>query len=213
MNSTRRGTPEQLSHPRTSRSLCSVRLTTLRLALHQMSRLHIVPPPSRTIWFTLLSANLVGIAEMRNATEGVPYRFWTISVGNGLRAVPLRGRGNKIRRERLQAFTGAHYRAGRVAIMDMEVQRLADFAGIFAGAGPATLWAYIDPGSGGLMLQLLLGGIGGVFVACRLYWRRIVSKFRPEPTASETVVGESAPTTGVAAASGKKDDAEQRRAA
>ena len=49
--------------------------------------------------FLGLSVNLVGIAEMRNATEGVPYRFWPSSVGNGLRAVPLRGRGNKIRGE------------------------------------------------------------------------------------------------------------------
>ena len=37
-----------------------------------------------------ISANLVGNADIRNATEGVPYRFWPFSVGNGLRAVPLR---------------------------------------------------------------------------------------------------------------------------
>ena len=43
----------------------------------------------------------------------------------------------------------------------------------------AVLWApgaqaYLDPGSGGLLLQLLLGGIAGLAVAARLYWHRIL---------------------------------------
>jgi hypothetical protein len=35
--------------------------------------------------------------------------------------------------------------------------------------GPA--WAYLDPGTGSMMLQLLLGG-AGVMVVGRLYWHR-----------------------------------------
>ena len=57
------------------------------------------------MWF---SANLVGIADMRNATEGVPYRFWPSSVGNGLRVIPLRGRGLKIRGEPDFSIRGVH---------------------------------------------------------------------------------------------------------
>jgi len=39
------------------------------------------------------------------------------------------------------------------------------------GASPAH--AYLDAGSGSMMLQLLLGGIAGLGVAARLYWQRI----------------------------------------
>jgi hypothetical protein len=35
-------------------------------------------------------------------------------------------------------------------------------------------YAYLDPGSGGMMVQLLLGGVAGIGVLCRLYWRRFV---------------------------------------
>ena len=42
-------------------------------------------------------------------------------------------------------------------------------------AGPA--YAYLDPGSGSMMLQLLLGGIAGLFVIFKLYWRRLLMVF------------------------------------
>jgi hypothetical protein len=32
--------------------------------------------------------------------------------------------------------------------------------------------AYIDPGIGGMLLQLLLGGIAGALVIIKLYWHR-----------------------------------------
>ena len=38
--------------------------------------------------------------------------------------------------------------------------------------------AYIDPGSGSLLLQMVLGGIAALWVAIRLYWRRLVGAFR-----------------------------------
>jgi hypothetical protein len=38
--------------------------------------------------------------------------------------------------------------------------------------------AYLDPGSGSMMLQLLLGGIVGVGVIIRLYWTAFVNLFR-----------------------------------
>jgi len=36
-----------------------------------------------------------------------------------------------------------------------------------------TLHAYIDPGSGSLILQVLLGGLTGVAVVIRVYWRSV----------------------------------------
>jgi hypothetical protein len=37
--------------------------------------------------------------------------------------------------------------------------------------GPA--WAYLDPGTGSMMLQLLLGGIAGAMVVGKVYWHRV----------------------------------------
>lgn len=34
--------------------------------------------------------------------------------------------------------------------------------------------AYLDPGSGSMLLQLLLGGVAGAAVILRLYWRRLL---------------------------------------
>ncbi|MGE0825156.1 MAG: hypothetical protein AB7G75_21730 [Candidatus Binatia bacterium] len=35
--------------------------------------------------------------------------------------------------------------------------------------------AYLDPGSGSMFLQLLLGGFAGVAVILKLYWRRLLT--------------------------------------
>jgi len=43
-------------------------------------------------------------------------------------------------------------------------------------ASPAQ--AYIDPGVGGMLLQLLLGGVAGVVVIMRLYWERVTLTVR-----------------------------------
>ena len=40
------------------------------------------------------------------------------------------------------------------------------------------LLAYMDPGSGSLLLQILLGGIAGAAVAMKLFWSRIKDFFR-----------------------------------
>ena len=40
---------------------------------------------------------------------------------------------------------------------------------------PLTAQAYIDPGSGSLVLQLLIGSVVGLFVAVKLYWKKIVA--------------------------------------
>jgi hypothetical protein len=38
--------------------------------------------------------------------------------------------------------------------------------------------AYLDPGSGAMILQILLGGVAGVAVLFRLFWHRITGVLR-----------------------------------
>ncbi len=37
--------------------------------------------------------------------------------------------------------------------------------------------AYLDPGSGSMLLQVLLGGFAAVGVAAKLYWHRLATLF------------------------------------
>jgi hypothetical protein len=37
--------------------------------------------------------------------------------------------------------------------------------------------AYLDPGSGSMLIQLLLGGVAGLAVIVKLFWRRILDIF------------------------------------
>lgn len=46
-------------------------------------------------------------------------------------------------------------------------------------ASPAM--AYLDPGTGSMILQLVLGGVAGALVILKLYWARLKSLFvRPQ---------------------------------
>jgi hypothetical protein len=55
------------------------------------------------------------------------------------------------------------------------------------------LFAYLDPGSGSMLLQLLLGGVAALGVGLKLYWQRVKSFLRldrgrsrePEPRTEE----------------------------
>jgi hypothetical protein len=42
----------------------------------------------------------------------------------------------------------------------------------------ALVLAYLDPGSGSMIVQLLVGGAAALGVSLRLYWRRILSLLR-----------------------------------
>ena len=42
-------------------------------------------------------------------------------------------------------------------------------------ANPLAAHAYIDPGAGSILLQLLLGGVAGAFVFFRLFKQRLFS--------------------------------------
>lgn len=52
---------------------------------------------------------------------------------------------------------------------------------------PSAAWAYLDPGSGSMLLQVLLGGIAGAVVLVRIYWRRLLTALglRKEPETLE----------------------------
>jgi hypothetical protein len=59
-------------------------------------------------------------------------------------------------------------------------------------------WAYLDPGTGSMMLQLLLGGVVGAMVVGKVYWHRfrgfVTSRFSGKP-------GEGARSTHASASS------------
>lgn len=38
-------------------------------------------------------------------------------------------------------------------------------------------YAYFDPGTGSVILQLLIGGVGGALVIGKLYWNKILGFF------------------------------------
>jgi hypothetical protein len=42
----------------------------------------------------------------------------------------------------------------------------------------ALVIAYLDPGSGSMIVQLLVGGVAAVGVSVRLFWGRILSLLR-----------------------------------
>jgi hypothetical protein len=50
------------------------------------------------------------------------------------------------------------------------------------------LLGYLDPGTGSLLLQAIVGGVAAAAVTARLYWRRISRVFRrgPEDEGSTT---------------------------
>jgi hypothetical protein len=49
--------------------------------------------------------------------------------------------------------------------------------GVLVMASETRLEAYLDPGSGSMLVQLLLGGTAGLAVILRLGWRRLLDRF------------------------------------
>ncbi len=49
-------------------------------------------------------------------------------------------------------------------------------------ACPQPAFAYIDPGTGSMLLQGLLAGVAGLIVVLKLYWFRIKNFFFPKST-------------------------------
>ncbi len=51
-------------------------------------------------------------------------------------------------------------------------------------------YAYLDGGTGSIMLQGLLAGIAGALAVLRLYWAKVKSFFSRKPSATQVQVGE-----------------------
>jgi hypothetical protein len=45
--------------------------------------------------------------------------------------------------------------------------------------------AYLDAGSGSLIVQAIVAGAAGAVVAVKLYWRRITGRFRRQPAQAQ----------------------------
>ena len=53
------------------------------------------------------------------------------------------------------------------------------------------LLAYLDPGSGSMILQIIAGGAAAVAVTAKLYWNRILTFLRIRKPEDETVAQSS----------------------
>jgi hypothetical protein len=56
-----------------------------------------------------------------------------------------------------------------------------------------TVLAYLDPGSGSMILQILAGGLAAVAVTAKLYWNRILRFLRIRKDDPETPKADTAP--------------------
>lgn len=56
--------------------------------------------------------------------------------------------------------------------------RIACSVLLLSGIFSSEAHAYIDPGSGSVLLQLILGGIAGIGVVAKLYWGRAKDRYR-----------------------------------
>ena len=57
---------------------------------------------------------------------------------------------------------------------------------LFGVAFPAQAWAYLDPGTGSMILQGLLAGIAVAGATARLYWHKVLAFFGGKSEEAET---------------------------
>jgi hypothetical protein len=62
------------------------------------------------------------------------------------------------------------------------------------GGTVAAILAYLDAGSGSMIVQLLLGGFAAIAVTVKLWWRRLLRFLRLRP--KEPAESEPSPTAG-----------------
>ena len=55
--------------------------------------------------------------------------------------------------------------------------RIVVLLGAFCLLVAAPAYAYVDPGTGSVILQFVTGGIAGLLILLRLYWRRLKGLF------------------------------------
>jgi hypothetical protein len=57
---------------------------------------------------------------------------------------------------------------------------------LFVGLSTTSAHAYLDAGTGSMILQLLLGGVAGLAIAGKLYWYKFLALFGVKAKHSET---------------------------
>ena len=57
------------------------------------------------------------------------------------------------------------------------MRKLLILVGLLVIASPRSAHAYLDPTSGSILLQVLLGGVAGAALALKLFWHRILALF------------------------------------
>lgn len=65
-----------------------------------------------------------------------------------------------------------------------------------AGSWALPAYAYLDPGTGSMLIQGIIGAIAAVGVALKLYYHKIKLLFRGRKTEDETTSKPQDPTTG-----------------
>ena len=59
----------------------------------------------------------------------------------------------------------------------------AAIAACFLGISTSSAFAYLDPGTGAMILQVLLGGVAGMALVGKLYWHKLTGLFRARTAA------------------------------
>ncbi len=58
---------------------------------------------------------------------------------------------------------------------------------LFVVFAPSSAYAYIDPGTGSILIQGMIAAIAAIGVTLKLYWHRFKAFFRRNSTSEETV--------------------------
>jgi hypothetical protein len=53
-----------------------------------------------------------------------------------------------------------------------------------------TVYAYLDPGTGSIAIQVILGGVVALLATLKLYWARVVSWAHRKPAPADAVAPE-----------------------
>ncbi len=61
---------------------------------------------------------------------------------------------------------------------------------VFLTAWPGVTWAYIDPGTGSILIQGLIAAFAAVGVTLKLYWHRIIAFFKRRQRPKEPVLSD-----------------------
>ncbi len=75
------------------------------------------------------------------------------------------------------ATTAFHREKLKGGLKDMSICIISLLALYVVLLSATSAYAYLDPGSGSMILQLILGGLAGLVVILKLYWHRVLALF------------------------------------